>query len=443
MTDEFPLSFRCHRHRSRLDVPSGEEGAGRIDKSRVVGDVLKRFANRNHFGPGFSRFLDDAYQQQNKDSSQREQKTGNNISPHDTNREDPSSNTLYLTGHFSEEGLHTALSHPVHDDISDDGSPPSLADDDSKWTINYDENARDESKGFSNITRQCNMGPSDGEDLGNQTSSAFPLSSAVADGEDLGNQTSSAFPLSSAVAARASGSHRRLASIELTRGSPTVTSMDSIDCDHAIATLVSIFGSPWTAERLGTVFGYCKGEITDTIDTLLAHGDADPEDLIDQLKQSTDTNDRPGQAHCKTEHPGLEGEKTNAEEQHTPQTLQGDRLVLDDAPAPVIPVVSDDNQSQSDIPSVILPVPEKDNDVISLLSCSIAEGSVHGLDRREPHKKGRQKSFARAAPSFRSRHEAAIPRDDSFARLLVSKEWSPKFHFNEVMSVKEEKGHEC
>lgn len=432
--EAFPLSYRYHRRRSQSSAPSANRaGSGNLDKSRAVGDVLKRFANRTG-GGNFAQFLDSAYQQQtdNKEhettsqsSGDDEQHTGNEGPVLQTNEKARPSYLLELiesdvrqrTKTFDEESQRPQL-HLVEDDVSDDGSPPSLAADDSKWTMNYaTDDARDESDNFRNMMSQCSLRQSGRETI--REEAEMP---------------------SSAVAARASRNRCQLNSADLTRGSPELASMNSVDYDHAIATLVSIFSSPWTAELLGVVLNNCKGSITDAIDKVLAHGDGDPGILIETLGRKALANRDPGvRALCKTERLGLE-EENEADAENPLQASQEVKLELKGA-APETSIVSDDVESKSDVPSEILPTQERDMDEVSLLSCSIAEGSYVGSDQREQLGRGLPQLHRSAL--FRTRHEQSIPRDDSFVRLLVSDEWATKFRFDEVMPVQEEKGHEC
>eukprot|EP00567_Pseudictyota_dubia_P007351 CAMPEP_0197437866 /NCGR_PEP_ID=MMETSP1175-20131217/5004_1 /TAXON_ID=1003142 /ORGANISM="Triceratium dubium, Strain CCMP147" /LENGTH=426 /DNA_ID=CAMNT_0042967489 /DNA_START=130 /DNA_END=1410 /DNA_ORIENTATION=- len=418
VNDEFPLSYRCRRRRSRSSMPSAGAGPETGDRSRVVGNVLKRFADQNHFGPNFAQFLDSAYHQQNG-NEEREATSRSSV-----NREDRIVDNALgayrrqkeLEAGYEKEGSGEESQHQrpflVHTDNSDYGSPPSLADDDSKCAVDY---LTDDVENEGSIPRQS------------------PSQTLI---EDPGNLE---LP-SSGVAARARRSRTRMNSSDTTKGSPTLTSVASVEFDHSIATLVSIFGSPWSAELLGVVLRCCKGNIDGAIDAILAHGDKDPKTLGEKLNIRSDADGGNNGDVRKTERLGLE-EENGGDVEHAPRLPVEERQLWKNAtPAPSL--VGTSVNRENSVPFEILPSQQSDTDEVSLLSFPMAEGSLAGSDGREPTVRDQQ-HLRRSAP-LRSRREGAISRDDSFARLLVSEEWAPKFRVSQVMPMREEVGaHEC
>lgn len=94
--------------------------------------------------------------------------------------------------------------------------------------------------------------------------------------------------------------------------------------DEEVATLLSIFDSPWTAESLQAVLLQC-GSLEDAIEAVLAHGDGDPDELLQllQLKESGEESE-------------LQQDRTQAV---PPADIQQDALgeVVDSKPAATVP----------------------------------------------------------------------------------------------------------
>eukprot|EP00540_Astrosyne_radiata_P001697 CAMPEP_0116842350 /NCGR_PEP_ID=MMETSP0418-20121206/11462_1 /TAXON_ID=1158023 /ORGANISM="Astrosyne radiata, Strain 13vi08-1A" /LENGTH=289 /DNA_ID=CAMNT_0004472939 /DNA_START=51 /DNA_END=920 /DNA_ORIENTATION=- len=61
----------------------------------------------------------------------------------------------------------------------------------------------------------------------------------------------------------------------------------SITYEEALATLESMFGSPWNRDSLDTVLRHFEGHMENTVDCILQHGQGDPQTLIAQLKSGT------------------------------------------------------------------------------------------------------------------------------------------------------------
>lgn len=60
----------------------------------------------------------------------------------------------------------------------------------------------------------------------------------------------------------------------------------SISYEEALATLQAMFGEPWTRSTLDAVLRHEKGHMENTCELILAHGDADPQILVDRLKNN-------------------------------------------------------------------------------------------------------------------------------------------------------------
>ncbi len=58
----------------------------------------------------------------------------------------------------------------------------------------------------------------------------------------------------------------------------------SISYEEALATLQAMFGEPWTRATLDAVLRHEKGHMENTCELILAHGDKDPQVLVDRLK---------------------------------------------------------------------------------------------------------------------------------------------------------------
>ena len=52
---------------------------------------------------------------------------------------------------------------------------------------------------------------------------------------------------------------------------------------EALGTLTSMFGEPWTEEALDAVLRHHGGHMENTVETVLSHGDGDPEELVERL----------------------------------------------------------------------------------------------------------------------------------------------------------------
>mmetsp|Transcript_8727 Transcript_8727/g.12347 ORF Transcript_8727/g.12347 Transcript_8727/m.12347 type:complete len:174 (-) Transcript_8727:16-537(-) len=62
----------------------------------------------------------------------------------------------------------------------------------------------------------------------------------------------------------------------------------SVTCDEALATLQAMFGTPWTKESLSLVLRLHKGHVENTVESILTHGENDPQILIDRLNVFAD-----------------------------------------------------------------------------------------------------------------------------------------------------------
>lgn len=60
----------------------------------------------------------------------------------------------------------------------------------------------------------------------------------------------------------------------------------SITYEEALATLTSMFTAPWTEDSLDTVLRHFEGHMENTVDAVLAHGDAEPSELLRRLDSS-------------------------------------------------------------------------------------------------------------------------------------------------------------
>lgn len=58
----------------------------------------------------------------------------------------------------------------------------------------------------------------------------------------------------------------------------------SISYEEALGTLTAMFGDPWTEESLDAVLRHYKGHMENTVEAVLAHGDGDPQVLLEKLK---------------------------------------------------------------------------------------------------------------------------------------------------------------
>jgi hypothetical protein len=62
----------------------------------------------------------------------------------------------------------------------------------------------------------------------------------------------------------------------------------SISYEEALETLQSMFGGAWDRDSLDAVLRHQQGHMENTVDTILRHGDKDPQVLIDQLAAGID-----------------------------------------------------------------------------------------------------------------------------------------------------------
>lgn len=60
----------------------------------------------------------------------------------------------------------------------------------------------------------------------------------------------------------------------------------SITYEEALGTLTAMFTNPWTEDSLDTVLRHFEGHMENTVDAVLSHGDASPDDLIRRLESS-------------------------------------------------------------------------------------------------------------------------------------------------------------
>mmetsp|Transcript_7880 Transcript_7880/g.10812 ORF Transcript_7880/g.10812 Transcript_7880/m.10812 type:complete len:298 (-) Transcript_7880:448-1341(-) len=58
----------------------------------------------------------------------------------------------------------------------------------------------------------------------------------------------------------------------------------SITYEEALATLNSMFGPPWTPDTIDAVLRHHEGHMENTVESVLAHGDGDPQDLVRKLQ---------------------------------------------------------------------------------------------------------------------------------------------------------------
>lgn len=65
----------------------------------------------------------------------------------------------------------------------------------------------------------------------------------------------------------------------------------SITYEEALSTLTSMFGDPWTKETLDAVLRHHEGHMENTVETVLSHGDSDPADLVERLKNPGSASD--------------------------------------------------------------------------------------------------------------------------------------------------------
>jgi hypothetical protein len=59
----------------------------------------------------------------------------------------------------------------------------------------------------------------------------------------------------------------------------------SITYEEALATLESMFGSPWNRFHLDSILRHFQGHMENTVEAILAHGDKDPSLLLTNLKE--------------------------------------------------------------------------------------------------------------------------------------------------------------
>lgn len=58
----------------------------------------------------------------------------------------------------------------------------------------------------------------------------------------------------------------------------------SLSYQEALDTLTGMFGPPWTQETLDAVLRAHNGHMENTVDSILGHGERDPQELVNQLK---------------------------------------------------------------------------------------------------------------------------------------------------------------
>jgi len=63
----------------------------------------------------------------------------------------------------------------------------------------------------------------------------------------------------------------------------------SITYEDALSTLTAMFGPPWTQDYLDAVLRHFDGHMENTVDSVLSHGDSDPQILVDRLRGSQQT----------------------------------------------------------------------------------------------------------------------------------------------------------
>lgn len=61
----------------------------------------------------------------------------------------------------------------------------------------------------------------------------------------------------------------------------------AITYEEALETLKSMFGDPWTESTLDAVLRHHEGHMENTVETVLAHGDGDPDELVRRLQDPT------------------------------------------------------------------------------------------------------------------------------------------------------------
>lgn len=60
----------------------------------------------------------------------------------------------------------------------------------------------------------------------------------------------------------------------------------SITYEEALSTLGSMFGQPWSEETLDLVLRHYEGHMENTVESILGHGDGDPQVLLQKLEES-------------------------------------------------------------------------------------------------------------------------------------------------------------
>ena len=60
----------------------------------------------------------------------------------------------------------------------------------------------------------------------------------------------------------------------------------SISYEQALETLTSMFGPPWTEDSLDQVLRHFEGHMENTVESILGHGDGEPQVLLDKLENS-------------------------------------------------------------------------------------------------------------------------------------------------------------
>jgi len=58
----------------------------------------------------------------------------------------------------------------------------------------------------------------------------------------------------------------------------------SISYEQALETLTSMFGPPWTEDSLDQVLRHFEGHMENTVESILGHGDGEPQVLLDKLE---------------------------------------------------------------------------------------------------------------------------------------------------------------
>jgi len=64
----------------------------------------------------------------------------------------------------------------------------------------------------------------------------------------------------------------------------------SITYEEALSTLGSMFGQPWSEETLDLVLRHYEGHMENTVESILGHGDGDPQVLLQKLEESKSTS---------------------------------------------------------------------------------------------------------------------------------------------------------